>query len=208
MAASGLVPWNRCKMRHHSSQLHTQFCAQLGCKLTDTPTDTIHINTCVVSHGHCCHYILKIVKYQETPRSPVFTTGISSVLVRRIIWSPLRKIPCSSLLSWRNIRSSVRYACKLTKNLILIIQYAYILRAWLLLDQLFHTDILSHCMMTVQMILCDIQNGAYPWSKFPDSLKLEAAVSVNCNVVLSFISSALEYEYRYFLQKQTLLHPS
>ena len=146
-----------------------------GCKLTDTPTDAIHINTCVVSHGHCCHYILKIVCTKKLQLSCSHNRNLLFLCAENNLVSSqentLFKFSCTGKIYslWHNVFA------KFTKDFILIIQHTYIFRTLVAGDQLFHADILSHCMMTVQMILCDIQNGAYPWSKFPDSLKLEAA---------------------------------
>ena len=155
-----------------------------SCKFADALTDAVHINASAISHGNCCHYILKVMKSKKLQVSclhyrNLFCLGAKNDLVS-LKENTLFQSSCAGEIY------GLRYdmLTKLAENLILIIQYAHILRALVAGDQLFHTDVLCHGMMAVQMILCNVQNGAYLGSKFGNGLKLEAADLCNCNGVV------------------------
>ena len=63
---------------------------------------------------------------------------------------------------------------------ILIIQNAEILRFLIFDDQFLDADIFLHCMMTIQMILCDVKDRTDLWCKLLNRLKLKAADLCHC----------------------------
>ena len=84
---------------------------------------------------------------------------------------------------WNNLLT------KFTKNRIFIIKNTVIIRSLILNDQFFDSDIFFHCMVTVQMILCNVQDGTDCRCEFFDSLQLKAADLCYCSRVVFHFQS-------------------
>ena len=76
---------------------------------------------------------------------------------------------------------------KFAKYRILIIQDTVVL--WFLVfdDKFLDADIFLHCMVTVQMVLCDVEDRTDLWCKFFDRLQLETAdLRYCCGILFHF----------------------
>ena len=136
-----------------------------SCKFTDALTDAVQGYSIVVSHCNCGHNILKIV---FSKKLQIFCLNYFDFFFS-VLQDDFVSIQINSLIQFTSAgeiyHSWSQMFSKLTQNLIFIIQHAYIFCALILSDQFFHTYILFHCMMTVQMVLCNIQDCRYLWCK-------------------------------------------
>mgnify|MGYP007055163255 CR=1 FL=1 len=146
-----------------------------SCKFTDALTDAVQGYSIVVSHCNCGHNVLKIV---FSKKLQIFCLNYFDFFFS-VLQDDFISIQINSLIQFTSAgeiyHSWSQMFSKLTQNLIFIIQHAYIFCTLILSDQFFHTYILFHCMMTVQMVLCNIQDCRYLWCKLINRFQLKTA---------------------------------
>ena len=150
------------------------------CKFTDTLADTLHRNACTICHCHCRHHILKIVLSKKLKFTCMYKRNFFTFQLKydqiSIQINSLVKLPYTGKIN--RFRNNI--LTKFTQYRILIIQNAEILRFLIFDDQFLDADIFLHCMVTVQMILCDVKDRTDLWCKLLNRLKLKAADLCHC----------------------------
>ena len=125
-----------------------------SCKFTDALTDAVQGYSIVVSHCNCSHNVLKIV---FSKKLQIFCLNYFDFFFS-VLQDDFVSIQINSLIQFTSAGEIYHILCTL-----------------ILSDHLFHTYILFHCMMTVQMVLCNIQDCRYLWCKLINRFQLKTA---------------------------------
>ena len=159
------------------------------CKFADTFSDTFNRYACIIGHSRCSHYIFKVMFAQQLQIVCFYKRNLLILCFQNDLSVLQENSFFQSSFTGKIYGLRHNIFSEFSENRILIVQNTHILRLLIFYDQFLHTDIFFHSMMTVQMILCYIQNRADTRSELFNGFKLKAGDLSHCHRILGHFQS-------------------